>query len=61
MLSREEIERYAAEGREAFERGMAVSHCPYPQNSSALLTWIRGYQNAAFGARFARSERADFT
>ena len=50
MLSREQIEQYMREGNEAFERGMSESTCPYPLLSAPFCTWLRGYQNAAYGA-----------
>jgi ribosome modulation factor len=50
MLSREEIEQYAAEGREAFERGMRLDACPYHLTTAPAQCWLRGYQNAAYGA-----------
>jgi ribosome modulation factor len=50
MLSRDDIERLMREGAEAFDRGMGENACPYPMLSSAMCTWMRGYQNAAFGA-----------
>lgn len=50
MLTREDIERLMREGAEAFERGMSKSACPYPMMSAAFATWMRGYQNAAYGA-----------
>lgn len=57
MLSRDDIEKYAAEGREAFEMGMRLDNCPYPQSSAMFTTWLRGYQNAAFGAQMGRDRR----
>lgn len=54
MLSRDDIEKYAAEGREAFEMGMSLDHCPYSQSSAAFSTWLRGYCNASFGANVSR-------
>lgn len=50
MLSREEIETLMREGAAAFERGMQQSACPYRTLSQQFLTWLRGYQNAAYGA-----------
>lgn len=50
MLSRDEIEGLMREGAEAFERGMDRDACPYPLVSAQFATWLRGFQNAAFGA-----------
>jgi ribosome modulation factor len=50
MLSREQIETFMREGAEAFERGMSKGNCPYPVLSTPFATWMRGYQNAAYGA-----------
>lgn len=50
MFSREEIEALMRQGAEAFERGMSQSNCPYPLLSAPFATWMRGYQNAAYGA-----------
>jgi ribosome modulation factor len=55
VLSRDEIEQLMREGAEAFADGMAREHCPYPLTSAAFATWMRGYQNAAYGAAFTRS------
>jgi hypothetical protein len=56
VLTREQIETLMREGAEAFEDGMARNSCPYPLTSAEFATWTRGYQNAAFGAAFKRSE-----
>jgi ribosome modulation factor len=58
VLSRDDIERYAAEGREAFEAGMKLEMCPYPLTSAAAHCWIRGYQNAQYGALQLRNARS---
>jgi hypothetical protein len=50
MLSRDEIETLMREGAEAFENGMALGNCPYRLLSTSFATWMRGYQNAAYGA-----------
>lgn len=50
MLSRDEIETLMREGAEAFENGMTLGNCPYRLLSASFATWMRGYQNAAFGA-----------
>jgi hypothetical protein len=50
MLSREEIEMLMREGAEAFERGMESNACPYRMFSTEFGCWLRGYQNAAYGA-----------
>ncbi|MDR6393043.1 ribosome modulation factor [Paraburkholderia phenoliruptrix] len=50
MLTRQDIETLMREGSEAFERGMSKNVCPYPVMSAAFATWMRGYQNAAYGA-----------
>lgn len=50
MLSRDEIEKLMREGAEAFEHRMSAANCPYRLLSAPFATWMRGYQNAAFGA-----------
>lgn len=50
MLSRDEIDRLMQEGAEAFECGMDRETCPYPLTSAQFASWLRGFQNAAFGA-----------
>lgn len=50
MLSRDDIERLMGEGAEAFQCGMDRGQCPYPITSAQFATWLRGFQNAAFGA-----------
>jgi ribosome modulation factor len=55
MLTRDDIEMLMREGAEAFARGMGKGVCPYPLMSAAFATWMRGYQNAAYGA--AHSEK----
>ncbi len=50
MLSRDEIEKLMREGAEAFENGMSRQNCPYRPLSAPFATWMRGYQNAAYGA-----------
>lgn len=50
MLSRDEIEKLMREGAEAFESGMPSYACPYSFASANFATWMRGYQNAAYGA-----------
>lgn len=52
MLSREEIETLMREGAEAFTRGMSENVCPYRMFSQEFGTWLRGYQNAAYGATY---------
>lgn len=58
MLSREQIEELMREGAEAFEAGMSRDSCPYPLMSSAFATWMRGFQNAAYGAAFTGASHA---
>ena len=36
------------EGREAFEIGLTLSHCPYERNSNCWHLWIAGYSAAEF-------------
>lgn len=50
MLTREQIEAVMRDGATAFEAGLPRENCPYRQSHPAYDTWIRGYQNAAFGA-----------
>lgn len=50
VLSREEIETLMREGAEAFERRMRPLDCHYSRTSAQFATWMRGYQNAAYGA-----------
>lgn len=50
MLKREEIEELMREGAEAFLAGRQPSDCRYRPLSDAYATWLRGYNNAAFGA-----------
>lgn len=57
MLSRERIEELMREGAEAFQAGMSRQSCFYPLASAEFATWMRGYQNAAYGAAF--SERSE--
>lgn len=58
MLTREEIEQFAAEGREAFERAMRLDACPYHLSTARAHCWLRGYQNAAYGAAQLEKHRA---
>lgn len=52
MLKRDDIEKLMQAGAEAFAREQPISACPHPRMSDAAATWRRGYQNAAYGARF---------
>ena len=54
MLTKEQIEQFMREGAEAFLDGMARENCPYPRMSAPAATWLRGYQNAAYGAAMQR-------
>lgn len=54
MLKREEIERLMREGAEAFLAGMKPTDCQYRPLSTEFATWLRGYQNAAFGASMSQ-------
>ncbi len=54
MLTKEQIEQFMREGAEAFEAGMSRENSPYPRMSAPAATWLRGYQNAAFGAAMHR-------
>jgi ribosome modulation factor len=58
MLSRDEIDGLMREGAEAFASGMARDTCPYPITSAAFATWLRGFQNAAFGAQQLTNPRS---
>jgi ribosome modulation factor len=58
MLSRDEIEQLMGEGAKAFEHGMSRDTCPYPITSAQFTTWLRGFQNAAFGAQQSSSPRS---
>lgn len=58
MLKRDDIERLMQAGAEAFAREQPISACPHPRMSDAAATWRRGYQNAAYGARFVTDPTA---
>ncbi|KWO06053.1 hypothetical protein WM26_31095 [Burkholderia cepacia] len=58
MLKRDDIEKLMQAGAEAFAREQPLSACPHPRTSDAAATWRRGYQNAAYGARFVTDPTA---
>ncbi|WP_155634480.1 Rmf/CrpP family protein [Burkholderia stagnalis] len=58
MLKRDDIERLMRAGAEAFARGQDIGSCPHPLMSDAAATWRRGFQNAAYGARFVTEQTA---
>ncbi|MBJ9695743.1 ribosome modulation factor [Burkholderia cenocepacia] len=58
MLKREDIDRLMRAGAEAFARDQRIESCPHPRMSDAAATWRRGYQNAAYGARFTTDPTA---
>ncbi|RQS22422.1 Rmf/CrpP family protein [Burkholderia sp. Bp8995] len=58
MLKRDDIEKLMRAGADAFARGQHIGSCPHPLMSDAAATWRRGYQNAAYGARFVTEQTA---
>lgn len=58
MLKRDDIEKLMCAGAEAFARGQRIDACPHPCMSDAAAIWRRGYQNAAYGARFVTDPTA---
>ncbi|KKB61537.1 hypothetical protein WM40_22620 [Robbsia andropogonis] len=57
MLSRAEIEKAMSEGAEAYQSRMKRTNNPYPMFTDQHASWLRGYQNAHFGASLAASAR----
>ncbi|KVP11975.1 hypothetical protein WJ85_17235 [Burkholderia ubonensis] len=58
MFKRDDIEKLMRAGAEAYARGQLIGSCPHPLMSDAAATWRRGYQNAAYGARFIAEQTA---
>ena len=59
MLKQEDIDQLMRAGAEAFSRGQRIDSCPHPRLSDLAATWRRGYQNAAYGERFATDPTAN--
>lgn len=50
-MSWDAMTEYARQGKEAFETGKTLKHCPYEKGSDEWMAWTSGFDLAGFDAQ----------